>query len=45
MYAPIRQAAVVLKSSRQKDVAKKFLDYVKSDAAKAILKKYGFESP
>ena len=45
MYRPIRQAAVVVKSSRQKDAAKKFLDYVKSDEARAILKKYGFEKP
>lgn len=45
MYTPIRQAAVVIKNSRQKDAAKKFLEYVKSDEARAILKKFGFEKP
>lgn len=45
MYPAIRQAAVVIKSSRQKQTAKKFLDYVKSEEAKEILKSYGFGMP
>ncbi len=45
MYPAIRQAAVVLKSSRQKDAAKKFLEYVKSDQAREILAEYGFAKP
>ena len=45
MYPAIRQAAVVIKSSRHKDAAKKFLEFVKSDEGKYILKAYGFEKP
>ena len=44
-YPAIRQAAVVIKSSREKDAAKKFLEYVKSAEARDILKKYGFDRP
>lgn len=44
-YPAIRQAAVVIKSSKQKDAARKFLEYVKSDEARRVLKKYGFERP
>ncbi len=45
MYPAIRQAAVVIKSSRQKEAAKKFLEYVKSDQARGILRDYGFGTP
>lgn len=44
-YPPIRQAAVVLKSSTAKEQAKKFLEFVKSRESKAILEKYGFAAP
>jgi molybdate transport system substrate-binding protein len=44
-YPPIRQAAVVLKRSSAKDQAKKFLEFVKSREARAILDKYGFAAP
>jgi molybdate transport system substrate-binding protein len=44
-YPPIRQAAVVIRSSRAKEAARKFLEFVKSDEARDILKKYGFEKP
>ena len=41
-YPAMRQAAIVLKSSKQKATAKQFLDYVKSAAIVALLKTYGF---
>jgi len=44
-YPPIRQAAVILKSSQQKTVARQFLDYVKSPAIIELLKTYGFSLP
>jgi len=45
MYPPIEQAAVVLKSAKNKEQAKAFVEFVKSDAAKKILQKYGFTVP
>jgi len=39
------QAAVVLKSSKAKNEAKKFLDFIKSAAGREILDKYGFRRP
>jgi molybdate transport system substrate-binding protein len=45
LYSPLRQAAVVVSSSKQKEAAKKFLEFVKSSEAREILKKYGFERP
>lgn len=44
-YPPIRQAAVVLASSKQKAAASQFLDYVKSPAMVELLKTYGFSLP
>jgi len=44
-YPPIRQAAVILKSSQQKAAAHQFLDYVKSPAIVELLKSYGFSVP
>ena len=45
MYPPIEQGAVVLKSAKDKETAKAFLDFVKSDTGKATLAKYGFTFP
>ena len=45
MYPAIRQAAVVLKSSSQKNAAKKFVEYVNTDEARTILAEYGFGKP
>lgn len=42
LYPEIRQGAVVLKSSRAKEQAHRFLDFVKTKAAREILEKYGF---
>lgn len=44
-YPPIRQAAVILASSKQKAAARQFLDYVKSPAVIELLKSYGFSLP
>lgn len=45
LYAPIRQGAVVLKSSPHTNAAKAFLDYLKRPAAQQIMEKYGFSLP
>jgi molybdate transport system substrate-binding protein len=45
MHAPIEQGAVLLKSARNKRAARDFLDFVKSDAGRPTLAKYGFAFP
>lgn len=45
MYPAIRQAVVVIRSSRQKQAAMKFLAYVKSEDGRQVLKRYGFGTP
>jgi molybdate transport system substrate-binding protein len=45
MHPPIEQAAIVLKNARNKDGARSFLDFVKTEAARATLAKYGFSFP
>ena len=45
IYTPLEQAAIVLKSSRKKDVTKQFLDYLQQPAARKILARYGFALP
>ncbi len=42
MHPPIEQAAIVLKNARNKDAARSFLDFVKTEGARATLAKYGF---
>jgi molybdate transport system substrate-binding protein len=42
LYAPIDQGLVVLKSSKKKDAARSFLNYLRTDDAQQILRKYGF---
>ena len=44
-YPPIEQAAVILKSSTRKEIAKAFLTYLKSDEGTALMKRYGFMLP
>jgi len=41
-YLPIEQACVILKSSKQKDVAKAFLNFVKTPAVSELFRNYGF---
>jgi molybdate transport system substrate-binding protein len=44
-YPPIRQACVILKSSKQQKLAREFRSYVAGRDAARILRKYGFEIP
>jgi molybdate transport system substrate-binding protein len=44
-HSPIEQAAVLMKSAKNKEAARAFLDFVKSDAGRAMLAKYGFTFP
>jgi molybdate transport system substrate-binding protein len=44
-YAPLEQAAVILKSARDKDAARAFLKFVASDDGQRILGSYGFALP
>jgi molybdate transport system substrate-binding protein len=44
-YPAIEQAAVILKSSKQKETARRFLDYLKTPAMLGLLKSFGFSAP
>jgi molybdate transport system substrate-binding protein len=44
-HPPLRQAAVIVRSSRQKVEATKFLDFVRSAQGRAIMEHYGFTLP
>lgn len=44
-YPPIAQAVVLLKASKNKDAARKFLDFVSSPAGREILRRFGFTVP
>jgi molybdate transport system substrate-binding protein len=44
-YPPIEQGAVVLKSSPNKQLARQFLDFVKSKEVQDLLREYGFFVP
>jgi molybdate transport system substrate-binding protein len=41
-YAPIEQAAVLLKNGESRPAAKAFLEFLKSTAAKDVIKRYGY---
>jgi molybdate transport system substrate-binding protein len=45
MHAPIEQGAVVLKNAKNKRAAAAFLEFVKSEAGRATLARYGFTFP
>ena len=45
MHPPIEQAAVILKSAKDKDGARALLAFLKSDTGRKILKAYGFTQP
>jgi molybdate transport system substrate-binding protein len=42
-YPPIEQACVILRSSKNKDVARQFLSFIKTGAIGDVLKNYGFD--
>ncbi len=44
-YPPIEQACVILRSSKNKDVARQFLSFIKTGAISDVLKNYGFDVP
>jgi molybdate transport system substrate-binding protein len=44
-YPPITQAAVLLKASKSKDAARKFLDFVSGATGREILQRFGFTIP
>jgi len=44
-YPPIIQAAVILKSARDKDTSEKFLKFLKEPSSVEIMKQYGFVPP
>jgi molybdate transport system substrate-binding protein len=44
-YPPIRQAVVVLKSSKHQALARQFVDYVMQPQSSEILRQYGFVIP
>jgi molybdate transport system substrate-binding protein len=45
MHSPIEQAAVILKSAKDKEGARDFLAFLKSGAGRRILESYGFILP
>jgi molybdate transport system substrate-binding protein len=45
LHPPIEQAAIAIKNARNKDEARAFLQFVKSEAGRAIFAKYGFALP
>lgn len=44
-YPPIIQAAVILKAARNKEIAKRFLKFLKEPATVALMRRYGFVLP
>ncbi len=44
-YPPLIQAAVILKSSREKEVANEFLKFLKAPKTVALMQQYGFAVP
>jgi molybdate transport system substrate-binding protein len=45
MHPPIEQAAIAIKNAKDKDEARAFLQFVKSEAGRTIFAKYGFALP
>ena len=44
-YPPLIQAAVILKSSRNQELAKQFLKFLKEPETVALMERYGFAIP
>lgn len=45
MYKPIRQSAVLLSGAKDKDAAKVFLEFLKGEKARAVMRGFGYEVP
>ena len=43
LYSPIRQDAIILEKGKNKAAAEALLKYLKGDAAKAVIKSYGYD--
>jgi molybdate transport system substrate-binding protein len=44
-YPPIKQAVVLLKASKNKDTARRFLEFVSGSQGREILQRFGFTVP
>jgi len=44
LYPPLRQAAVVLEGSAHREIARRFLDFLKTSEIQSLLKQYGFST-
>ncbi|GAB4357217.1 MAG: molybdate ABC transporter substrate-binding protein [Gammaproteobacteria bacterium] len=44
-HQPIEQQAILLKRAADKDAARAFLDFVRGERARQILRRYGYEEP
>jgi molybdate transport system substrate-binding protein len=44
-YPPLEQAAVILKSSKQKEIARQFITFLQSPATTGMMRQYGFTVP
>ena len=44
-HAPLEQGAVILKQSRNPEVARQFLEFMKGSQGQEIMKRYGFTLP
>jgi molybdate transport system substrate-binding protein len=44
-YPPIKQAVIVLKASKNKDVSRRFLEFVGGSQGREILQRFGFSVP
>ncbi|WP_455379473.1 molybdate ABC transporter substrate-binding protein, partial [Petrachloros mirabilis] len=44
-HPSIEQGAVILRSSKQQDAAQTFLEFIKSEPAQEVMKRYGFTLP
>lgn len=45
LYPPIQQAAVVVSSSKSRELARQFIDYLKRPETAALFTRFGFEAP
>lgn len=44
LYPPLQQAAIILNRSQHKELAERFMQFLKSDQIRALLKQYGFST-
>lgn len=44
-HSPLEQGAVILKQSKNQEVAKQFLEFIKGSSGQEIMKRYGFTLP